>query len=442
MQKLRAAMRSYIREEVTPFVDDDEQRDSHHKTQLSLVLSHKKHCGCFTDTVYSLLLRCTLWSFICCYTMSSLTSMPFDVLQRILLFVSDPIDFRHCELTGKTLHQVVADQETWSHCDSVEDIRLSHRERAFVCRVFDWIQKEQMSKENIIVTALGVQGFKELVIAVLNQFLPADLYHHTFYFLRGDTTAYLAELVQSTLIWQFQRANLICCQTCPEDTYPVLTHPHLQLQDTLVDPLLEEGGAQRLVPCYDGSEVIPFANTLIPLGVRDKIIRRIARRAGAVKMANEVFDFAWGSVVQLTAKLMQPVCMILHHVCSEDSSPKRVLGPLETIHTVPPRSCSRICDCCGDPMFTHTPVPKQIEEAARKLYIPSKVYGNFWLAVEGSTTKEEMEEAEAEYLYAEDCDPQSEAGNVALEDEDSLDEEYFTDDQSSSDFDSIESDSE
>jgi preprotein translocase subunit Sec63 len=64
----------------------------------------------------------------------------------------------------------------------------------------------------------------------------------------------------------------------------------------------------------------------------------------------------------------------------------------------------------------HTPVPRQIQDAASRLGI-GRVYGDFWLVCEGSTEEEEIAAAEAQY-------------NVNLYEEGSAEEEESTGDES------------
>ena len=96
------------------------------------------------------------------------------------------------------------------------------------------------------------------------------------------------------------------------------------------------------------------------------------------------------------------------------SNAKRLLASNETIRSVPPFPVVQKCECCPDNTnYTHTIVPRQIEDAARAFFgslAPCKVYGNTWLlpnVAEGSkewedAVAEAIKEAEDRYEYEED----------------------------------------
>jgi hypothetical protein len=73
------------------------------------------------------------------------------------------------------------------------------------------------------------------------------------------------------------------------------------------------------------------------------------------------------------------------------------------MYTVPPYTSSSFCEDCGEVHGAlHTPVPGQIEAAARSLSIPFKVYGDLWHCMPDSTEEKERAEAESEYAFMEE----------------------------------------
>jgi hypothetical protein len=138
--------------------------------------------------------------------------------------------------------------------------------------------------------------------------------------------------------------------------------------------------------------------------VRDAAVRRLSHRASIVKMTNEVYKLAWETLVRTIMLLIRPAC----HECIEQNvcgNGKRLLSVRETIRATPPLSKMPHCDGCDKVhQMVHTPVPAQIEYAARDLGLSNKVYGRLWLS-EGFQEGEEIkEEAMEEYEFESDDD--------------------------------------
>jgi hypothetical protein len=148
-------------------------------------------------------------------------------------------------------------------------------------------------------------------------------------------------------------------------------------------------------------------------------------------MEDAVFNLAWGSLAYTIVALLRPACIELTHAAGsvrdrQNSNKKKVLYEEDgqTMHTVSPFSKrGPVCCCCGNPHFAvHTPVPGQIEAAARSLFIPCKVYGNVWHCMEDTTVEEERAAAEAEYAFEEYYDDDEDEAWFNDYDSDSLSE--------------------
>ena len=58
---------------------------------------------------------------------------------------------------------------------------------------------------------------------------------------------------------------------------------------------------------------------------------------------------------------------------------RRTLPPNESVRNVPPLSKQKMCHCNWMIHYIHILVPWQIENTAKSLGLPHKVYGDFWL---------------------------------------------------------------
>ena len=193
---------------------------------------------------------------------------------------------------------------------------------------------------------------------------------------------------------------LICVKTCPADQYPVLTVSHLELQDTL-------GHATHRFFEND-EDAILFANFLATPSERFKMVRRAAYCAGVTKMENAVYERVWASLVELIRCLLLPACEELVGMYScpvQIHGRKQVLGIGQTIGEVPPLPVQRACIHCGTCTDAHTPVPRQIERAAKELLpsFPVKIYtASSWLARNDAEMKNEILQARSDYIWEEE----------------------------------------
>jgi len=363
---------------------------------------------------------------------ASLETLPREALKHVLLFLGNVPDFLSCEKTCKKFHSVISDDSVWQglplkdaqsrlflrnwHCYTwITQSVQTHREVACINHNIRLNKRYVKGLNNILLEAFDNKGtacarWKEIVQRILERFLPPELSGHKhYYFLRGDTMGTLIDFLESYLIRSFERAMLVCTgssKNVMETEFPTLTTQHFQIQHSL--------GQNTVCRRSFTANEEAWALSLIDTDKREKITRRTGLAAGAIKQDNLVSVYAWTSLVHLIAGLFQPACEELvlrasyHSISSLDKSKTRrtlISGCIsENIRSVPPlptvlsTSPGSSNNDHGEDQLLHTPVPRQIEEAAARLLptFPTKTY-NFWLTDEGEWWSPEYSAENAEY---------------------------------------------
>jgi hypothetical protein len=227
---------------------------------------------------------------------------------------------------------------------------------------------------------------------------------------REDTAGVLIELLQEYMVNTLQRATAICCELWPSNEYPKLTAKHLEFQAKLYgvawNPDL--GSEFDLSGCL--LHLLPeqrlFHHGMVHIAelTRDTIVRKLAYRAGVVKMSNLVYEKIWLGASRVLSLLLAPVIMEIY-ACegdlpfAEDFCPhaRRVLTLLSDMQRIPPVAAPVLTYDRGPDL---TPVPAQVERSAKGLSLSDKVY-ELWLVEEGSTEEEERATALEAYDVAE-----------------------------------------
>jgi len=373
--------------------------------------------------------------------LSDLEDLPDEALLCVVSFLRHVPDLLSCERTCKKLHSVIADDTVWKFGAAKRKLKKgdpcnANTNRKKFCLAYNYkrISKFRCSDSNLLTEVFDespCQEWTTIVESVMQQYLPDHLMVHNEYTLRGDTMFTLMELLQSYLTETFVRAYLITTEASHDLT---LTLSHLKLQEKLG----QAHGASATKPCLfalfkDPSPAeIEFENSLIDLELRDKIIRGAAFRASVVKVDNEVYAPVWASAVKLIAQIFEQVCEELLYL-SPPTVRAGMKRKLPTYHCfmsmrrIPPHATVLSpCSACGAPEYLHVPVPRQIEEAARKL-LPTfavKIYGGHWMCDgESEDEQNEIEEAEALYEIVPEIDWDSDSGSGTDEEEMGSDEE-------------------
>lgn len=361
-----------------------------------------------------------------------LSNLPAELLRSILQFAADDTKtLLRAERVCLSFRDVVAQNVTWKYfsckCHEFQGVE-SNRFRACIYQALRYIRKEQKeSANNILIDKLGVHQWRALIhdaLRALSRFEEIDLDNHDFVF-RNDTCSILAELVQDAMYRLLDRASTLACTIAQHSgQYPIVTADIYQ--HSLVG-FLDYRQFPRMSPPFASYQV--EYEEVMEESVRDDIIRRLSHRASIVKMTNEVYKLAWETLVRTLMLLIRPAC----HECIEQNlcgNGKRILSVRETIASTPPLSKMPYCDACDQVhQVIHTPVPGQIEYAARDLGLSNKVYGQLWLSEgfqEGEAMEEEaMEEYEfeseddVETFQWEDENDTSTLGMEGVEDQDS-----------------------
>jgi hypothetical protein len=366
------------------------------------------------------------------FTMASSMSfqhMPIEVTAHILRYVGTAGDLLNCEKTCKKLRWILRDDAAWSSSPGAS------RDSACQFQGYQKVRKYQKGCESILLEVLGVARWKMLVRQALGYLVLDDGLSSTndHLSLRGDTSAVLMELVENFAIVQLKRAGVVMNATTPvesQQTYPTVTVRHWEAQNELHSAFAPSPNS-TCTPLFAGvllqptprDAVLFHANALLlETNKITTIIRRLAYRAGIIKMEDGVFDLAWGSLVCSIAALLRPACIQLEYACGDyyDSiSQKGICVEMgETMYTVPPYTKFVFCeDCRKAHIALHTPVPGQIEDAARSLSIPFKVYGDVWHCMPDSTEEDERDEAESDYFFLDE--DEYEGYHYLLDDSDS-----------------------
>jgi hypothetical protein len=354
----------------------------------------------------------------------SIETIPDVCIQQILYFVNNAKDFRSCELMCKKMQRIIRCDDQWKYCGGkyIGGV-LTDRARACIHENLGRIRETQRKDTTMdaIVGTLGVNGLKKLVNDIIQCCLPQRLKANHSYYLRGDTLAVMAEAVQFYMTEQLERASLISInRTRANNDYPEIRCDDYTLAETLLlgvqrrslalsfRGFFTTAGGRHDIDDYPDTMTLPGRST------RDTVIRKLAFRAGVVKMTSTVYDFAWKSLIQLIVVLVAPACTELVEISRFESGRKRSLDTTD-MRMVPPPALEQISG-----ILLHTPVPRQIQDAASRLGI-GRVYGDVWLVCEGSTEEVEIAAAEARYIVKMD-----EEGSA--EDSESIDDESHYED--------------
>jgi len=338
-----------------------------------------------------------------------LIDLPTELLRKILIFAGDSTKtLLQCERVCRLLQEVVQCDQTWKHVVYQREYQgvTTHRFCACITQALRNIRNEQKNSEsNIIIQELGIEGWKALIhqsLQILAHFERLDLHENRF-LLRNDTSGILAELVQDAMYRMFDRASVLSCAIAQHTgQYPIVT-PEIY-QHVLVG-FLEYRAVPKVYPTAQGLNM--NYHELMNDYMRDSLVRRLSHRASVVKMTNPVYNLAWETMMRTTMLLLLPAC----HECihqNERGNGKKILGVTESIFSTPPLSKMPFCEDCQEVhQHVHTPVPRQIEDAARDMGLCNKVHGHLWLADTYEEAEAMEEEAMEEYEFAEESDDEA-----------------------------------
>jgi hypothetical protein len=199
-----------------------------------------------------------------------------------------------------------------------------------------------------------------------------------YYFERGDTevrfhirgdASFALELVQQSLLTQFQQAYETVIDSADSSSgehYPVLTgsefDQYVGIQTAHRISGIMTGSHNNDLNehflAYDAMEEFPQ----LTVAHIEKMMRRISRRAGVVRLSNEVYELAWERAIATILAIVTPACnkSIKPHAYRRECNKKTALEPHQSIHDVALFPYDSIDDD-GDDVLNFVLVPKQLE---------------------------------------------------------------------------------
>jgi hypothetical protein len=269
----------------------------------------------------------------------SLATLPDGALHLLLCYVGDAVTLLNVEKTCRRLKTAVEDDTVWAAPSRIvmnskrvklesdawdDDTRLrSNRERACVSKNLQAVYAEQWQpgSSNILLEELGTLRYTAMAHLLLG-YNAEDVIR-----LREDTLETLAELVQYGILLQLQRSLKIVALAGEGSTsYPTVTVTSIKQQAELANMLecLPSGQDRiygRLSSTYRGNrlrtesdqrETTNMNGEMLNLGIdtrrRDRVIRRLAYRAGVPKMSSPAYNFVWEMIYHLTEEILYPAC--------------------------------------------------------------------------------------------------------------------------------------
>ena len=233
------------------------------------------------------------------------------------------------------------------------------------------MHKWQKGSDNIILHYLGgADGLRRVVGEMLQRMrrtsLPGENASLAFKcVLRGDTIAYLAEVVEEHMLTRLEKAHCMAIQYCRSgDGCPEVTAKELRLLDVLA----QIGGDRNSSSITSGWEELGDAccrDKILGAEAWRKLVRALAYRAGIVKLS--------GEAISIIAR------EILYHMAA---------------------LCTDAFEACIGAFMAQDKGNNEEEEE-----VEEQGFGEFgveWAASSDDKREEEIEQAEAQYYLEED----------------------------------------
>ena len=435
--------------------------------------------------------------------------IPENLLERIFIYATEkPHEMLHFERICKIAHRILhAEGSFWDHHNKFK-LRapvatansLTTREAIFWEEGIENIQKQQELHDNAILTVLSeyeegnaadnFRYFASNIMAKMRKSETPGLSCIGTLRLRGDAVGYLAELLQGFAIKRLEAAVLLAIHSgCITD---LVAYTEADLPFTVE--------TERFV-CVDKSDILkldkirPFSffdpspyprcsvgvkehhstspnsctcfcrstdnqwcwpdddclvDDVMPAEARRKIVRRIAYRAGVVRLSSKAFDLVAAEIFHLLGVLLvdayeesrtMDYAPILQNEVSGGALRYNIPGNGIDTFTIPPPPVFT-GDNPNDSECSYTIVPGQIKAAASKRLkgqeVNGTIYGDLWIAGSGFTVEQEKEEEMSYYLpnrsnefdslVRQDIRHLEHSSDVAPEDDDEMEYEYESDD--------------
>ena len=398
---------------------------------------------------------------------ASLGRLPETVLQQIFLYTfnpqTKPYEALPLERVCKAMHWALRPEgKFWDLLAprSVESlgqvayggkIVCNMRERYMWTVGFRHIRKYQKSCDNVILSVLeefeggnGADNFRNVAANVLAKMMTRGSLMTAVGTprLRGDTVGYLAELLQARAIERLEAAKLVAIHARPTDV--VVTRDDLLMLDKAGAPsvstrrtrtlscnvgLKQHHSAPNSCSCLCTSftgiqwrwpEDDCLIDEVLPAEARRRIVRRLAYRAGIVKLTSEVFDLVAAEMFHSLGVLLVDAfeASTETHMPGENNSYIHYTdqyltygepcndvsyGGIDMFSTPPPpMPASENPDKPYESGYAYTIVPGQIKNSALKRFAGQggscHVYGDTWAAGSRFTCVEEKEKEQSYYF--------------------------------------------
>ena len=327
--------------------------------------------------------------------------------------MGDAQDFRSCEKTCRSLHDLLKDDDIWAFCEQCKpgdypERPYLNKELALIPGAIKRARKTQRQEESVIVEVLGVGLWKAAVDNVLSLLIPPSTIQNGGQVeVRGDTSFVLMNVVEGFMVDQLVRAKTVAMdffrRTPDARDFPVVTSDDLMLQNEL---LLSDVSAHATKPTAE--EIMAWNDPLeqpggVFLGIgramRDQLVCHFSLKAGNPKMDCGAYRVAWAIFVKIIRAILAQAIpsatnefddLALHKSYINNNLPQKLpkrvvtnmLSGEEVIRNVAPYprlQSDRCCPWCRKIPLVYTLVPKHVEDAARCIGIPNpKVCGNGW----------------------------------------------------------------
>jgi hypothetical protein len=292
---------------------------------------------------------------------------------------------------------------------SLDELKTdSYRDEAFRHSAIERIRHWQSSTDSIILGVLGPENWRRMIRTICGWRLPGTLSygsgttHGHFldigatndeFSVRGDASWTLLEILETCLEEQLRLTILFSgIQRRTETDFPSVSLRDYKNQEGLRGCFAHREAVHLLFPRRDFCEATNL-NNLLAAQERDRIVRRLAYRAGIMKMDSALYDVVWQSLVWVIFQLLQPGFIELVERQRPPTPFTRGIVWLEPGQSMRDFAPAPELDANG--VWQHILVPRHVIQAAERLGIPYNVYGDGWL----THGDEAAERASARAMY-------------------------------------------
>ena len=269
--------------------------------------------------------------------MSSLDRLDNELLKIVFHYVGDAKSLLSSTYSCKALNEALGDDEMWITCpkngfqanmateretlhdythvavakqSSSDDTHLrgkSTRENIFIDRALIRIREAQTkhSRRNALLFVLGgAEGFRNMLSQIIRLVHPSGITRYEA-FVRGDTIAYITELVDDCIVNYLESALLVAVHGTKSRSD--LCYPELIVSDLVLTSRLDHGyhyySMSSNKTWQSGAKICDLSNILSD-DCRRRIVRLLTYKAGIVKLSAGAFTRISQNMFELIASLV------------------------------------------------------------------------------------------------------------------------------------------